>query len=275
MLVRLRLALATAVVLCGFFALATPAFAQSQITGVVRDESGAVMPGVTVEAASPVLIEGTRSTVTDTNGAYRLVDLRPGTYNVTFTLTGFNTVNREGLELPANFVATVDIQLAVGTLQESVTVTGASPLVDVQRNVKQQTMTRDLLDAVPTSRTIQGLGQLVPGVTLNQPDVGGSRAMQQTYFFVRGTGSAQTVVMVDGLITNGLMGDGAVQAYHNEAMIQEAVYQTSGGNAETLTAGVNMNLVPKDGGNRFAGGFKAAKSPAAWQGDNLDQEMID
>jgi hypothetical protein len=274
MSVRLRLALATAVVLCGFFAFATPAHAQSQITGVVRDESGAVMPGVTVEATSPVLIEGTRSTVTDTNGGYRLVDLRPGTYDITYTLTGFNTVKREALELPANFVATVDIQLSVGTLQESVTVTGASPLVDVQSNVKQQTLTRDLLDAVPTARTIQGLGQLVPGVVLSTPDVGGSRAMQQTYFAVRGTGAAQTIVMVDGMMTNGLMGDGAVNAYHNEAMVQEAVYMTSGGNAETMTAGVNMNLVPKDGGNRFSGGMKYAKPPAAWQGDNLDDELI-
>lgn len=99
---------------------------------------------------------------------------------------------------------------------------GQSPLVDVQSNVKQQVLSRDVLDAVPTARTIQGLGQLVPGVTFNQPDVGGSRAMQQTYFFVRGSGSAQTVVMVDGLMTNGLMGDGAVNAYHNEAMTQEA-----------------------------------------------------
>ena len=110
-------------------------------------------------------------------------------------------------------------------------------------------------------------------MTFDQPDVGGSRAMQQTYFFVRGTGSAQTVVMVDGLMTNGLMGDGAVNAYHNEAMTQEAVYMTSGGNAETMTAGVNLNLVPKDGGNRFTGGFKYAKSPSSWQGDNLTDEL--
>ncbi len=109
---------------------------------------------------------------------------------------------------------------------------------------------------MPTAGTIQGLGQLVVGVTLNVPDVGGSRAMQQTYFDVRGQGGAQTVVLVDGMMTNGLMGDGAVQAYHNETMTQEAVYQTAGGNAETLTGGVNMNLIPKDGGNQFRGGFK-------------------
>jgi hypothetical protein len=238
----------------------------------VKDESGAVMPGVSVEAASDALIEKVRSAVTDENGAYRIIDLRPGNYKITFTLQGFNVVIRE-LELPGNFVATINADLKVGTLEESVTVSGQSPLVDVQSNVKQQVLTRDVLDAVPTARTIQGLGQLVPGVTFDQPDVGGSRAMQQTYFFVRGTGSAQTIVMVDGLMTNGLMGDGAVNAYHNEAMTQEAVYMTSGGNAETMTAGVNLNLVPKDGGNRFTGGFKFAKSPSSWQGDNLTDEL--
>ena len=268
---RLALALCLAFVSAGI--MSSPAYAQSAISGVVKDESGAVMPGVSVEAASAALIEKMRSAVTDENGAYRMIDLRPGTYDLTFTLQGFNVIKRQ-LELPSNFVATINAELKVGTLQESVTVSGQSPLVDVQSNVKQQVLSRDVLDAVPTARTIQGLGQLVPGVVLSTPDVGGSRAMQQTYFAVRGTGAAQTVVMVDGLMTNGLMGDGAVNAYHNEAMVQEAVYMTSGGNAETLTAGVNMNLVPKDGGNRFAGGIKYAKSPAAWQGNNLTDELI-
>jgi Carboxypeptidase regulatory-like domain/TonB-dependent Receptor Plug Domain len=253
--------------------LPTAARAQSVFAGTVKDTSGAVMPGVTVEVSSPALIEGVRSTVTGENGQYRVVDLRPGTYKLTFTLPGFNTVVRDAVELPANFTSTINIELAVGTLQESVTVSGASPVVDVQTNVRQQVLTRDVLDAVPTAKTIQGLGQLVVGVTLNSPDVGGSRAMQQTYFAIRGTGGAQTVVLVDGLMTNGLMGDGAVQAYHNEAMTQEAVYATAGGSAETLTGGVNMNLVPKDGGNQFHGGVKYAKSPSDWQGNNLTDSL--
>ncbi len=267
-----RIAFAMLVALWGLSVLATPAEAQSTITGVVRDSSGGVMPGVSVEASSPALIEGTRSAVTDENGAYRIIDLRPGTYALTFTLQGFNVIKRE-LELSANFTATINTDLSVGTLEESVTVTGASPVVDVQSNVKQQVLARDVLDAVPTARTIQSLGQLVVGVTLSTPDVGGSRAMQQTYFAVRGSGGAQTMLMVDGLITNGLMGDGAVQAYHNEAMVQEAVYQTAGGSAETITGGLNMNLVPKDGGNTYSGGMKLSKSPADWQGDNLTSRL--
>jgi len=253
--------------------LPAAAWAQSAFAGVVRDTSGAVMPGVTVEAASPVLIEKVRSAVTDENGAYRIVDLRPGTYTLTYSLPGFNTQVRDGVELGANFVATINVELTVGALQESVTVSGAAPIVDVQTNVKQVQLSREVMTLVPTAGTIQGLGQLVVGVTLNVPDVGGSRAMQQTYFAVRGQGGAQTVVLVDGLMTNGLMGDGAVQAYHNEAMTQEAVYQTAGGNAETLTGGVNMNLIPKDGGNTFRGGLRAFKSPNSWQGNNLTDNL--
>jgi len=260
-------------VIASFVLLPAMAQAQSVFTGTVKDTSGAVMPGVTVEAASPVLIEKVKSAITDENGLYRIVDLRPGTYSLTFTLPGFNTITRAAIELQSNFTATISVELSVGTLQESVTVSGASPVVDVQSNVKQQVMSREVLDAVPTAKTIQGLGQLVLGVTLNSPDVGGSRAMQQTYFFIRGTGGAQSVVTVDGLMTNGLMGDGAVQAYHNEAMSQEIVYQTAGGSAETLTGGITMNLVPKDGGNQFRGGAKWAKSPESWQGNNLTDKL--
>lgn len=170
--------------------LPAAAQAQSAIAGVVRDSSGAVLPGVTVEATSDVLIEKARSVITDGEGAYRIVDLRPGTYTVTAQLEGFNTARREGLELPANFTAQVNLELRVGSLEESITVSGASPVVDVNTNVKSQVLAREVLDAVPTARTIQGLGQLVVGVALSSPDVGGSRAMQQTYFAVHGVGAS-------------------------------------------------------------------------------------
>ena len=253
--------------------LPAAARAQSAIGGTVKDTSGAVLPGVTVEVASDVLIEKTKSVSTDGQGAYKVVDLRPGIYTVTFSLQGFNTFKREALELPSNFVATVNADMKVGALEESVTVSGSSPIVDVQSNTKTQVLSRDVLDSVPSAKTIQSLGQLVVGVTLSSPDVGGSRAMQQTYFAVHGTGASGSMVTVDGLVTNGIMGDGAVMAYHNEAMIQEAVYQTAGGTAETIVGGINMNLVPKDGGNRFAGALKYGKSPASWQGDNLTDRL--
>lgn len=274
MITTSRLFWATCLAVGSLAVLATPARAQSAIAGTVKDTSGAVMPGVSVEASSPVLIEKVRTTVTDENGQYRIIDLRPGSYSLTFTLAGFNTIKRE-LELPANFTATINADLSVGTLEESVTVSGSSPVVDVQSNQTQQTLTRAMLDAVPTARTIQGLGQLVVGVTLSQPDVGGSRAMQQTYFAIRGTNREQTIVTVDGQITNGLMFDGGVQAYHNEAMVQETVFRTAGGNAEAISGGLNLNLIPKDGGNQFAGTGYAYDSPSAWQGNNLTDSLRD
>jgi Carboxypeptidase regulatory-like domain len=226
-----------------------------------------------VEVASDVLIEKTRAVVTDSQGEYKIVDLRPGVYMVTFSLQGFTTFKREGLELPSNFTATINAEMKVGALEESVTVAGASPVVDVQSNVKTQVVSRDVLDAVPSAKTIQSVGQLIVGVTLTSPDVGGSRAMQQAYFAVHGIGASGAILTVDGLLTNGNMADGAVTPYHNEAMIQEAVYQTAGGTAETMVGGMTMNLVPKDGGNRFAGALKYAKSPSQWQGDNLTPRL--
>jgi len=140
------------------------AWPQAAITGVVKDASGAVLPGVTVEAASPALIEKARSAVTDDTGQYRIVDLRPGTYSVTFALTGFNTVKREGIELSGTFVATVNGDLRVGALQETVTVTGETPIVDVQSAKAQTTINRDIISAIPTWRSTTGSQAVIPGM---------------------------------------------------------------------------------------------------------------
>jgi len=176
---RSRIAMLFAVAL-GCLALPATARAQSTFAGVVKDATGAVLPGVTVEAASPALIEKVRSVTTDANGLYRIENLRPGTYTLTFNLPGFSAVKRDGVELPSNFTSTINAELKVGAMEETVTVSGQSPVVDVQSNSKAQVLSREVLDAVPTAHTIQGVGQLVVGVTLTAPDVGGSQAMQQT-----------------------------------------------------------------------------------------------
>src|SRR5438105_14699524 len=148
------------VVVSSFLLRSASAWAQSSITVVVRDTTGAVLPGVTVEAASPALIEKVRIVTTDEQGEYKIVDLRPGTYTVTFTLVGFSSVRREGIELATGFTATVHGELKVGAVEETVTVTGASPVVDTQ-NVRSQTvLNRDLLDTLPTARTFSAFMSL-------------------------------------------------------------------------------------------------------------------
>ena len=152
-------------------------YAQATVTGVVTDASGAVLPGVTVEAASPALIEKVRSTVTDGTGQYQIVNLAPGTYTLTYTLPGFNTVSRGGVELAGSFSAKIDIGLRVGAVEETITVTGESPIVDVQNTRRQSVMDREIIEEIPTSRTAFDLAALIPGVSrgnLSAQDVGGS-----------------------------------------------------------------------------------------------------
>ncbi len=269
---RSRIGMVFAVAL-GCLMLPATVRAQSAFTGVVKDATGAVLPGVTVEAASPALIEKVRSVTTDANGLYRIENLRPGTYSITFNLPGFSAVKRDGVELPSNFTSTINADLKVGAMEETVTVSGESPVVDVQSNTKAQVLSREILDAVPSAHTIQSVGQLVVGVTLTAPDVGGSQAMQQTYFTVHGLGAAQTSLMMDGMIINGLQGDGAIQTYTNDAGNQEMVYQTGGGNVDSPTGGVKINLVPKEGGNRISGSIFQGYESSSIQSDNLTDRL--
>src|SRR3954469_13106515 len=143
------------------------------ITGVVRDDSGAVIPGVTVEASSPALIEKTRSATSDGTGQYKIVNLSPGVYTVVFSLPGFSSVKRENVQLSTDFTANINAELKVGTVEETITVSGASPLVDVQSTTKQTVLTREVLDALPTPRSIQAAGVLIPGVTMSATVGGG------------------------------------------------------------------------------------------------------
>ena len=170
------------------------AAAQSQFTGLVTDESGAALPGVTVEISSPVLIEKVRSAVTDGTGRYTVVDLRPGTYRLAFTLPGFATSIRDAVELPTNFVATINVAMKIGSLEESITVSGATPTVDTQQAARTVTLARELIDALPTTRNIQSIGQMVPGVRLSAPDVGGERILEASAMRAHGMGEVRVVV---------------------------------------------------------------------------------
>src|SRR5687768_4208515 len=204
--------------------LLTPAvtWAQSSsIAGVVRDTSGAVMPGVTVEASSPVLIEKVRTVVTDAQGLYRVVDLRPGTYTVTFTLPGFNTVRREGIDVPTDFTATVNVEMNVGALEETLTVTGQAPLVDVQSTQKSTVYSNEVLEGIPTSRMVFNLAMYVPAVVGGLNEVG----PQQTFLTVHGSRRADVETAIDGMSTRRSQ---TSTFYMNEGSVQEISVQTDG-----------------------------------------------
>ena len=175
----------------------------SAIAGVVKDTSGAVLPGVTVEASSPALIEKVRSAVTDSSGQYKIDSLRPGTYTVTFTLPGFSVVKRENVELTSDFTATINADLKVGALEETITVSAESPVVDTQSITTRTVMTRDVMDAIPTGRNIQAVGIMIPGTSIAvggggalSRDVGGSGNLQQSPLQYRGSGD--TVQTIEG-----------------------------------------------------------------------------
>src|SRR6266851_5903059 len=258
--------------LCGLVLHATLASAQSVITGVVKDQSGAVLPGVTVEASSSALIEGTRTIATDGDGLYRLVDLRPGTYVVTFTLSGFESLRHEGVLLPSDFTATLNADMKVGSLEESVIVSGGSPIVDLQSTARTQVVTRDTLDAIPTGRSFQAFAALIPSVRMTSLDIGGARGSTQTYINLRGLDQNQSTLFVDGLpVTPGCCG----QIYYSDIMNEEISYQTSGLPADVSSGGVRINMIPKDGGNRFSGTAVGIYRSGAWQGSNLTPRLVD
>jgi hypothetical protein len=265
------------VITCACLAL-WPAKARAQtastITGVVKDTSGAVLPGVTVEAASPELIEKIRTVVTDERGAYSIVDLRPGVYGLTFTLVGFSTYKRDNLELPASFTATVNAEMKVGSLEETITVSGASPIVDVQTAKKAVSLPREQMDLIPTGRTAQAYGQLVPGITNAAPDVGGAHAMSQVGMNIRGNSGKETTVMLDGIQLNGACGNGSTQAYTNTQSYDEMVFQTSGAGADVSSPGVQQNMIPRQGGNQTHGSFNGVYSNKNWQADDLTPELV-
>jgi hypothetical protein len=242
----------------------TASLAQAQvntgsIAGTVRDTTGAVLPGVTVEAASPALIEKVRSAVSDAQGNYKIVDLRPGTYTVTFSLPGFSSFKREGLELSAGFTATTNAELKVGGLQETVTVSGASPVVDIQNVRTQQVLKQEVLEALPSGqRDLSQLASLTLGATAmgaGRNDVGGDKSETNTAITLHGSRGDDSRINYDGMNTNVFYGNGGGQQRiwkFNTIGVEETVVDTGGAGAEIETGGANVNMIPRDGGNRFS-----------------------
>ena len=250
------------------------ALAQSTIAGVVKDTSGGVLPGVTVEASSPALIEKTRSVVSDGTGQYRIVDLRPGTYSVIFTLPGFNSLKRDGVELSGTFVATVNAEMKVGAIEETITVTSQTPVVDIQSAKQQSVISKDVLDAIPTGRSHNQIVGLVPGISVAAQDVGGSGGVQTP-----GSGQIHGSTTQDGrLQTDGLSvgfnGSSSNMYMSNASAAREVVVSTSGGLGEADTGGVVVNIVPRDGGNTFSGTVFANYAGSSFASNNYTSDLM-
>ena len=262
-----RVVVALACLLCP--ALAS---AQSSLAGAVKDASGAVLPGVTVEASSPALIEKVRSVTTDASGQYKIVDLRPGNYVVTFSLPGFSIVKREGIELAGSGTLTVNAELKVGALEETITVTGETPVVDVQNAARQEVLSGDLVSKTPAAKSWNGIMLLVPGVTGDPNTVQLTPGM--VLFGIHGGPTTEGRLLVDGMNVGASRGGGGVSGYSvDTGNVQEVTFRTSGGLGEAETGGPYMNVVPKTGGNTFRGSASYQFSNSSLQSNNYSDEL--
>ncbi len=239
------------------------------ITGTVTDASGAVLPGVTITLSGERLIGGPQTQVSDTTGTYRFDRLAPGTYGVKFELQGFRSVDRPDVRISAAFVATINGKMEVGSLSETITVTGESPTVDVRSNVQQTVMNQEILEGIPTGRDPWSLAKLIPGVQVATYDVGGTQSMQQSSMSAHGSNTADVSYNIDGATVNWPGGGGgATMMYYDQGMFEEVNYMTSAIPAETLAGGVSINMVTKDGGNRWKGNARYNFANDDLQGEN-------
>ena len=248
------------------FVLFVPAFAlaQGSIAGTVKDTTGAIMPGVVVEASSDALIERTRTATTDTAGQYKIVDLPPGTYAVAFTLSGFKTVRRGGIIIEGTFVAQINAELQVGAVEETISVTAESPTVDVINAQKEFVANREVLDSIPTPiRNTPARALLIPGTTVTPFVLG------QYNLTAHGSATSDFTMAIDGLRVNNLCGSGQYSGFYmNDGAVQELSYATGSESAEIQSSGIRVNQVPKDGGNRFSGSFFGQYQGSGLQSDN-------
>jgi hypothetical protein len=233
-----------------------PSFAQS-ITGTVHDASGGVLPGVTVEASSPALIEKTKAAVTDGTGQYRIVDLRPGTYSLTFTLPGFTTVKRDNIELTGTATLTIAAEMRVGGVQETITVTGETPVVDVQNARRELVIQGETIQTLPITRAAGALLNITPGV--NVSDAGTALSPTMTSFNARsstinaGSVAGEGRYMVNGFPLTAARSGGFTSFVYDTVNAEEVSVTVGGGLGESDIGGPLMNIVPRSGGNTFSG----------------------
>ena len=257
----------TAVVL-----LPSLAAAQGTLTGTVRDQSGSVLPGVTVEASSPALIEKVRAAVTDTAGQYRIPGLSPGTYSLTFRLSGFTTVTRTEIELSGTSTLTIPIDMRVGTLTETITVSGETPVVDVQTAQRETVLSAETIAAMPGLRTVGTLLNAVPGLVVNDGALALSPTM--TFFAARGGPINEGRMAINGMTIAAPFNGGGVSTYILDSNNTDEISVTvAGGLGESDIGGPMMNLIPRTGGNSYRGQAFVNNAGDWSRGDNLTAEL--
>ncbi|MGE0446578.1 MAG: carboxypeptidase regulatory-like domain-containing protein [Vicinamibacterales bacterium] len=253
------------------------AFAQASLNGTVRDASGAILPGVTVEAASPVLIEKVRTAVTEGNGQFTIVNLRPGTYTITFTLPGFQTIRQDGVTLTGSATTTVNAEMRVGAVEETVTVTGEAPIVDVSTTTREAVLDSNTVDALPTARNYLTLARLIPGTSAGGTDVGGS-VIQRVggSVTVHGSRDQDQRVMLNGVPTQTLQAGGHLGGQVPDVgAVSEVTIEHTAVSAELPTGGIRINFIPRDGGNSFSTSDFFTFSNGSMQGSNFSQRLKD
>jgi hypothetical protein len=256
----------------GVVLLPSVASAQASLAGTVRDASGAVLPGVTVEASSPALIEKARTAVTDGTGQYRITELRPGTYSLTFTLPGFTTVQRESVAVSGIAVITIDADMRVGGVQETITVTGETPIVDVQSTRRQAVIDSEVVNTLPASRGYGNILMAVPAVQVNLLNSATDPTMQ--FFTVHGGRSNEGRVQIDGLNVGSAFNGGGVSSFaYDTSNVDEIQIQVSGGLGEADIGGPALNIIPRTGGNTFKGTVFSSHAGEWSQGSNLDDRL--
>ena len=246
-----------------------------QIAGLATDATGGVLPGVTVEVRNPALIEFVRVAVTDGNGRYQLINLVPGDYTVTFTFPGFGTVIREGISLNSGITANVGVELSVSAIEESVTVSGAAPTVDVQNVSVRTVITREIVDTLPTGKQYTGLVTLIPGVVTSAPggpisqDVGGATGMTFTNAQIHGGREEDGAPRINGMSVASITSQGNARSNLQDANVEEYNMQLGSAPAEFPYGGIYYNAIPKSGGNEYSGNVFLSGTQEAWQKDNL------
>jgi hypothetical protein len=262
------------VAMCSVLLAVTAVAASAQvqtgsIVGAVQDSSGGILPGVAVTLGGERLIGGAQTVTTDASGTYRFDRLPPGDYVVKFELQGFKTVERTGIRVSAAFTATVNAKLEVGSLAETVTVTGESPTVDTKSNLQQTVMSQEILEGIPTGRDPWSLARLIPGVQVSTYDVGGTQSIQQSGLSAHGSNGSDVSFNIDGATVNWPGGGGgSTMMYYDQGMFEEVNYMTSAIPAEVMAGGVSINMVTKDAGNTWRGNLRYSSANDDLQSEN-------